>query len=90
MESAINVLVSKFKVYAGSEGSSDTLSRDEFYKLVKAELSNFVKVRPRSGRVVGVHVLRGWQVWSPLVIGDPAVQDIEDRPFTVNGCLFSY
>ncbi|XP_024917191.1 protein S100-A11-like isoform X1 [Cynoglossus semilaevis] len=42
MESAINVLVSKFKVYAGSEGSSDTLSRDEFYKLVKAELSNFV------------------------------------------------
>ncbi|XP_024917193.1 protein S100-A11-like isoform X2 [Cynoglossus semilaevis] len=53
MESAINVLVSKFKVYAGSEGSSDTLSRDEFYKLVKAELSNFVtvKLQKKPGRL---------------------------------------
>ncbi|XP_041650261.1 protein S100-A11-like [Cheilinus undulatus] len=42
MESAISVLVSKFKVYAGSDGSSDTLSRDEFHRLVKSELPNFV------------------------------------------------
>uniref|UniRef100_A0A146WT63 Protein S100-A11 n=2 Tax=Fundulus heteroclitus TaxID=8078 RepID=A0A146WT63_FUNHE len=43
MESAIGVLVSQFKAYAGKDGSSDTLSRDEFQKLVKSELSNFVK-----------------------------------------------
>ncbi|KAM7383455.1 hypothetical protein PAMP_003105 [Pampus punctatissimus] len=43
MESAINVLVSQFKKYAGSDGSSDTLSRDEFRKLVTSELSNLVK-----------------------------------------------
>ncbi|XP_061574373.1 protein S100-A11-like [Cololabis saira] len=43
MESAIGVLLSQFKMYAGSDGSSDTLSRDEFRKLVKSELSNFVK-----------------------------------------------
>ncbi|XP_058503324.1 protein S100-A11-like [Solea solea] len=43
MESAIGVLVTQFKAYAGSDGSSDTLSRDEFCKLLKSELSNFVK-----------------------------------------------
>nr|XP_046256058.1 protein S100-A11-like [Scatophagus argus]XP_046256059.1 protein S100-A11-like [Scatophagus argus] len=43
MESAIDMLVSQFKTYAGSDGSSDTLSRDEFHRLVKAELPNFVK-----------------------------------------------
>ncbi|KAM9851585.1 protein S100-A11-like [Aulostomus maculatus] len=43
MESAIGVLVSQFKVYAASDGSSDTLSRDEFRKLVTSELPNFVK-----------------------------------------------
>ncbi|XP_072249379.1 protein S100-A11-like [Leuresthes tenuis] len=43
MESAIAALVSQFKVYAGSDGSSDTLSRDEFCRLVKSELPNFVK-----------------------------------------------
>lgn len=44
MESAIGVLVSQFKAYAGSDGSSETLSRDEFCKLVTSELPNFVKV----------------------------------------------
>ncbi|XP_023122249.1 protein S100-A13-like [Amphiprion ocellaris] len=43
MESAIGVLVSQFKAYAGSDGSADTLSRDEFWRLVKAQLPNFVK-----------------------------------------------
>ncbi|XP_007556172.1 protein S100-A11-like [Poecilia formosa] len=43
METAIGVLVSQFKAYAGRDGSSDTLSRDEFQKLVKSELSGFVK-----------------------------------------------
>uniref|UniRef100_A0A3Q2ZKS8 S100/CaBP-9k-type calcium binding subdomain domain-containing protein n=1 Tax=Kryptolebias marmoratus TaxID=37003 RepID=A0A3Q2ZKS8_KRYMA len=31
MESAIGVLVSQFEAYAGSDASSDTLSRDEFF-----------------------------------------------------------
>ncbi|XP_033496279.1 protein S100-A11-like [Epinephelus lanceolatus] len=43
MESAIGVLVAQFKAHAGSDGSSDTLSRDEFHRLVKSELPNFVK-----------------------------------------------
>ncbi|XP_059195976.1 protein S100-A13-like [Centropristis striata] len=43
MESAIGVLVSQFKAYAGRDGSSDTLSRDEFHKLVTSELPNLVK-----------------------------------------------
>lgn len=45
MESAVGVLVDQFKVYAGSDGSSDTLSKDEFRRLVRSELPNFVKVR---------------------------------------------
>lgn len=45
MESAVGVLVSQFKAYACSDGSSDTLSRDEFHRLVTSELPNFVKVR---------------------------------------------
>lgn len=44
METAIGALLSQFKAYAGRDGSSDTLSRDEFQKLVKSELSSFVKV----------------------------------------------
>ncbi|XP_018536023.1 protein S100-A11 [Lates calcarifer] len=43
MESAIGVLVSQFKAYAGSDGSSDTLSKGEFRRLVTSELPNFVK-----------------------------------------------
>ncbi|XP_042280887.1 protein S100-A11-like [Thunnus albacares] len=43
MESAIGVLVSQFKKYAGSDGSPNTLSRDEFRRLVASELRNFVK-----------------------------------------------
>lgn len=45
MESAIDVLMSTFKVYAGADGSFETLSRDEFGKLVKSELPNFLQVR---------------------------------------------
>lgn len=45
MESAIDILMSKFKVYAGVDGSSVTLSRDEFGKLVKSELPNFLQVK---------------------------------------------
>ena len=55
VESAVGVLVSQFKADAGSgsllsvsgvgsDGSSDTLSRDEFNRLVTSQLPNFVKV----------------------------------------------
>ncbi|TDH11779.1 hypothetical protein EPR50_G00064450 [Perca flavescens] len=37
------VLVTQFKANAGSNGSSDTLSRDEFHSLVTSELRNFIK-----------------------------------------------
>ncbi|XP_026087652.1 protein S100-A11 [Carassius auratus] len=43
MESAINVLVSQFKTYAGKDGSVNTLSKDEFQNLVTSQLPNFVK-----------------------------------------------
>ncbi|XP_063054327.1 protein S100-A11-like [Engraulis encrasicolus] len=43
MEAAISVLVSQFKTFAGKDGSSDTLSRDEFHSLVVSQLPNFVK-----------------------------------------------
>ncbi|KAM9310837.1 S100 calcium binding protein W [Pholidichthys leucotaenia] len=43
MESAIIELVSLFKAYAGSDCSSNTLSRDEFRKLVASELPNLVE-----------------------------------------------
>ncbi|KAL7883096.1 hypothetical protein SRHO_G00007540 [Serrasalmus rhombeus] len=43
MESAINVLVSQFKAYAGKDGSLHTLSKDEFQNLVATQLPNLVK-----------------------------------------------
>ncbi|KAI2653083.1 Protein S100-A11 [Labeo rohita] len=43
MESAINVLVSQFKIYAGKDGSANTLSKEEFQSLVTSQLPNFVK-----------------------------------------------
>ncbi|XP_076865736.1 protein S100-A11 [Brachyhypopomus gauderio] len=43
MESAINVLVSQFKTYAGKDGPSNTLSKEEFQSLVACQLPNFVK-----------------------------------------------
>ncbi|XP_036001179.1 protein S100-A13 [Fundulus heteroclitus] len=43
MEAAITTIVTQFKLYAGNEGSSSTLSRDEFQKLVTSQLPNFVK-----------------------------------------------
>ncbi|XP_015229180.1 protein S100-A11 [Cyprinodon tularosa] len=43
MEAAITTIVSQFKMYAGNEGSSTTLSKDEFHKLVTSQLPNFVK-----------------------------------------------
>lgn len=44
MEAAIATIVSQFKAYAGNEGSSTTLSKDEFHKLVTSQLSSLVKV----------------------------------------------
>lgn len=44
MEAAINTIVSQFKVFAGHDASSNTLSKDEFHKLVTSQLPNFVKV----------------------------------------------
>ncbi|XP_028820562.1 protein S100-A11 [Denticeps clupeoides] len=43
MESAINELVSQFKIFAGKDGSSQTLSKDEFQSLIVSQLSNLVK-----------------------------------------------
>ncbi|KAM6899465.1 protein S100-A11 [Xenentodon cancila] len=43
MEAAITTIVSQFKIYAGSDGSSSTLSKDEFRNLVASQLPNFVK-----------------------------------------------
>lgn len=51
MESAINVLVSQFKTFAGKDGSASTLSKDEFQSLVASQLPNLVKV---SGFIVSV------------------------------------
>ena len=44
MEAAICTLVSQFKTFAGKDGSSSTLSKEEFHKLVASQLPNFVKV----------------------------------------------
>nr|XP_046274142.1 protein S100-A11 [Scatophagus argus] len=43
MEAAISTLVTQFKTYAGKDGSSSTLSKDEFQNLVTSQLPNFVK-----------------------------------------------
>ncbi|KAM3858056.1 protein S100-A11 [Diretmus argenteus] len=43
MESAIGVLVAQFKTYAGKDGSSSTLSKDEFCSLVTSQLPTLVK-----------------------------------------------
>ncbi|XP_013864665.1 protein S100-A11 [Austrofundulus limnaeus] len=51
MEAAINTIVSQFKVYAGHDASSNTLSKDEFHKLVSSQLPNFVKNASDPGAV---------------------------------------
>ncbi|CAI5690986.1 protein S100-A11 [Oreochromis niloticus] len=43
MEAAISTLVTQFKTYAGKDGSSSTLSKDEFQHLVASQLPNYVK-----------------------------------------------
>uniref|UniRef100_A0A8C4GSZ8 S100 calcium binding protein U n=2 Tax=Dicentrarchus labrax TaxID=13489 RepID=A0A8C4GSZ8_DICLA len=43
MEAAICTLVTQFKTYAGKDGSSSTLSKDEFHNLVTSQLPNYVK-----------------------------------------------
>ncbi|XP_074470232.1 protein S100-A13-like [Sebastes fasciatus] len=43
MEAAICTLVTHFKNYAGKDGSSSTLSKDEFQNLVTSQLPNYVK-----------------------------------------------
>lgn len=44
MEAAICTLVSQFQSFAGKDGSSSTLSKEEFHNLVSSQLPNFVKV----------------------------------------------
>ncbi|XP_076611262.1 protein S100-A11 [Chaetodon auriga] len=51
MEAAICTLVTQFKTYAGSDGSSSTLSKDEFHKLVVTQLPNFVKNANDAGAI---------------------------------------
>ncbi|CAJ1083327.1 protein S100-A11 [Xyrichtys novacula] len=43
MEAAICTLVAQFKSYAGKDGASSTLSKEEFQNLVIAQLPNYVK-----------------------------------------------
>ncbi|XP_062867392.1 protein S100-A11 [Trichomycterus rosablanca] len=43
MEPAISVLVSQFKTFAAKDGSSHTLSKEEFQSLVASQLPNLVK-----------------------------------------------
>ncbi|KAG7325587.1 hypothetical protein KOW79_010512 [Hemibagrus wyckioides] len=43
MEPAINVLVAQFKTFASKDGSSHTLSKEEFQTLVASQLPNLVK-----------------------------------------------
>ncbi|XP_036948727.1 protein S100-A11 [Acanthopagrus latus] len=43
MESAICTIVTQFKNYAGKDGSSSTLSKEEFHNLVSSQLSNYVQ-----------------------------------------------
>ncbi|GAA6085012.1 hypothetical protein Q7C36_003630 [Tachysurus vachellii] len=43
MESAINILVAQFKTFAAKDGSSHTLSKEEFQTLVASQLPNLVK-----------------------------------------------
>ncbi|KAM9339983.1 protein S100-A11 [Symphorus nematophorus] len=42
MEDAICTLVTQFKHYAGKDGSSSTLNKDEFQNLVTSQLPNYV------------------------------------------------
>ncbi|XP_028317294.1 protein S100-A11 [Gouania willdenowi] len=45
MEDAIQTLVIQFKTYAGTDGSPNTLSKDEFCNLVTTQLPNYIKGR---------------------------------------------
>lgn len=47
MEAAICTLITQFKQYAGKDGSSSTLSKDEFHSLVTSQLPNYVQVHPQ-------------------------------------------
>ncbi|KAL4636141.1 protein S100-A11-like [Arapaima gigas] len=42
MESAIDALIAQFKAFAGKDGSSETLSKEEFRSLVASQLPTFV------------------------------------------------
>lgn len=44
MEAAIFTIVTQFKTCAGKDGSTSTLSKDEFQNLVISQLPNYVKV----------------------------------------------
>ncbi|XP_075962540.1 LOW QUALITY PROTEIN: protein S100-A11 [Anarhichas minor] len=43
MEAAICTIVTQFKTFAGKDGSSSTLSKEEFHILVTSQLPNYVK-----------------------------------------------
>ncbi|XP_060949002.1 protein S100-A11 [Limanda limanda] len=43
MEAAICTLVTQFKSFAGKDGSTSTLSKDEFEKLLTSQLPNYAK-----------------------------------------------
>ncbi|XP_040044786.1 protein S100-A11 [Gasterosteus aculeatus] len=43
MEAAIFTIVTQFKTCAGKDGSTSTLSKDEFQNLVISQLPNYVK-----------------------------------------------
>uniref|UniRef100_A0A3P8VGD3 Protein S100-A13-like n=2 Tax=Cynoglossus semilaevis TaxID=244447 RepID=A0A3P8VGD3_CYNSE len=43
MEAAITTLVSQFKVFAGKDGSTSTLSKDEFQNLLTSQLPSYAK-----------------------------------------------
>ncbi|KAM6903213.1 protein S100-A11 [Lycodopsis pacificus] len=43
MEAAICTIVTQFKTFAGKDGSSSTLSKEEFHILLTSQLPNYVK-----------------------------------------------
>ncbi|XP_056124358.1 protein S100-A11 isoform X1 [Rhinichthys klamathensis goyatoka] len=72
MESAINVLVSQFKTYAGKDGSAKTLSKEEFQSLVTSQLPNFVKNNKTNSKWF---LLRRGMSAKPKNSSDPATID---------------
>uniref|UniRef100_A0A8C8DA09 S100/CaBP-9k-type calcium binding subdomain domain-containing protein n=1 Tax=Oncorhynchus tshawytscha TaxID=74940 RepID=A0A8C8DA09_ONCTS len=55
MDFVINVVVSQFKTFAGNDGSSNTLNKEEFNSLVASQLPAFVKNTSDTG-VIEQHI----------------------------------